>query len=214
MRFIVDRWYVVPLVAMIALYVCCMIAVSTAHIRVSHSAKGRLDRIYNLARSGNYDDIVRQGLAGQAVGDYLRQQDRLFGPVEKWEINVENNWLSEDFSGTVAVTRTRVKNSDQISGNLDQLTLALDSEQFSGDGTNWGVIKTPEQAMAAARLTIHYLDGDQVALKAERIGNMWLVTESPKNPSHPNYLVLSEHGKPLQHVREGQVTTDEYGYSD
>ncbi len=95
MRFVLDRWYVVPVFALVALYVCSMLAIVNARAiaenrtraeanKVSDRIRAQSNEVYRLAKDGNYVQIRLAGLASDSSIDYLRMQSECFGRVTNW----------------------------------------------------------------------------------------------------------------------------------
>lgn len=63
MRIIVERWYVGPIVAAVALFGCWVNSLGTATARFTDVTRATLDRVYILAGAEQYDEILREGLA-------------------------------------------------------------------------------------------------------------------------------------------------------
>jgi hypothetical protein len=209
MRFIVDRWYVVPIAAMVAIYICSMLALGNSHQRVLKRAESQVDRLYKLAQGGSYRQIVAEGLASERVAEYLQQQDRLFGPINEWNQEITAWPFATRCDGRVSVVRARAKNWDNISSMPGSgLEVGLDAATITDDEPRHGPIRNPEQALAAARHTVHQMDADLIimSLRARQVGDQWLVIEDIFGQQEPNYLVLSDKGIPLQHVKAGEVT--------
>jgi hypothetical protein len=217
MRFIVERWYVVPIGAFVALYICAMVGYTNGRAQVRKVVEAKIDRIYELAKAGDYERIHKEHLAPSSVSDYLRQQDALFGKAQIWRIEVNDEFLSDSFLGTVTVGRLGVSNTDKISGQIHGMSfLSLDAERYSGDGVERNAISSPDEAIAAARVTMHSLDPAVIGATARAVGKQWLLTERIADQTEPNYLVIASDGTPLQYVRQGEIMRPghPYGYPD
>src|SRR5437016_6603216 len=84
MRFLVHHWYIVPLAALFALYLCTLAALNTASERIQTLTTPKVALIYRLASKGDYHGLMETGLVTKEVADYLRMQTECFGPVESW----------------------------------------------------------------------------------------------------------------------------------
>src|SRR4051812_13880350 len=157
MRFIAEKWFLGPIVASFALYACWLGGEIHAKARAQEILQSRIDRLYSLAQSRDYDSISRLGLATPEAIDYLRTQESLFGRIREWEASPAS-WCSlENSSIQVNVTRDRLTEWETAAfENRDPFAISGPAVSETYDANGWSSpVATPEQAMTVARHVIH-----------------------------------------------------------
>jgi hypothetical protein len=212
MRFVVERWYVVPILSMVALFVCCLIALSGFSTRTKTVMRRDLSRIYALAAIGNFDQLRQSGLLTEESVEYLREQDRCFGPIKVWNLNrADDDVFESDSQGQVGVVRPGLRSTDRVGGGRSNvLSLSPDyplnfSEEFANRTTP---LRTPEEAKKVARAILKSSQQDFPikTFDVKRAGEYWLATVSVSKQGGfaTRYLIMSGTGKPLSYFEPSQ----------
>jgi hypothetical protein len=212
MPFIAKRWYVMPAAATVALWFCVLSAQSGVNNRGLQFEKASLGRIYGLASQGKYDDLKRTGLLADPYTKYLEDQERCFGPILEWRpLMLTNDRLS--WQARVYVRRAKLESIDSVTGlGPRDLTVGIDGRvsewtNISSDKPSSPLSK-PKDVIDFVAPELHRSVDNLKSATAERIGDLWLVTETtiddlaPIRKRHKRYLVITKSGEVIEHVRE------------
>ena len=216
MRFVVDRWYVVPIVAMVALFACSLVALSGMHSRMTRLINRNVSRIYALASAGQYDELARSGLVTDDTIQYLYQQDQCFGRIKSWKLSqAQFDIYEESREGQVWVERARLQSADRLEGSrVDSLSLVPSydlyySNEFENRTTP---LRTPDEARKIARAILKASQSDfpVKTFDVARAGEFWLATVivAKEHSFDTRYLILSKTGKPLSYFEPSSLALD------
>lgn len=237
MRTIIERWYMGPIVAAVALFGCWISSLGTATTRVADITRANLERIYGLAGKGQYDEILREGLASAESVDYLKMQDACFGrPTACRVAGVVGGSFGIPWRTVIGVDRPAITVIDVATGSDPHTArIALDANQndlqdrMPGDPQAWvnpyvtprrsvsypteRPIDSTEQATSVARTVLHQLDAAEhirAPLGVTRSGDYWVITERviTLGGLDERYLVLSQAGAVVERLRHSQGAVD------
>jgi len=211
MRFIADRWYLVPIAAIVAIYFCCIATVNGANERIAVMVPAGVKRIYTLAQQGRYDQLVQEGLMSENSAKYLREQERCFGRISEWRVvHIDNAFYSHYWTGRVYVKRKLLESADDLAGTgPHDLEVSLANSVIERDV--FGQLDTAPVKSAiqlknylAQSLQTKQDDGEPKKVTAVQIGDLWLVTEIRRTTDkqlHTRYVVVRPTGEVVEYVR-------------
>lgn len=223
MRFIVERWYLGPILALVSLYVCALLGYGVGQLRSEEIEHRTLSEIYRLAKEQRYDEILSRELAPTEAVNYFKQQDRLFGPIQSWN---DNSGPWSEGSTSVMVKRKGVEGTDiAVAENPYTFSCSLYGRHNAGAGP----VTTPEEALNAARPILYSTDSDLPfkSSKVERVGDDWLVTVylkpgilvdpvtgktrvSTSISDRVMVVISAETGDMTEHIRDGKVEGSDF----
>ncbi|HVT11348.1 MAG TPA: hypothetical protein VHE55_03705 [Fimbriimonadaceae bacterium] len=228
MRLMVDRWYVGPVCAVAALYVCLIVGSERASTRIFQISDRTIDRIYTLASRGQFDEIWKEHLTSETSVKYLRMQDQCFGRVKQWTIDHPYSGGEAAWSAIVQVQREKASLNERVDGSDPHVALialspgendqgmaivgdpkAVDSIRPSPDFTVGELepgprVSSAAEAINAVRPMIHSVDAaySPSALTVHETADFWVISEKATRGKGPEsrFFVLSKSGEHVEHV--------------
>lgn len=201
MRFISEKWVLGPLVALVAVYGVWIFGSLWADSRARDLQNARVEQVYRLAAQGQYGEILRLGLMDQESVDFMKREDRLFGPIKRYHIVMGDRWTPSQITVERVVARTP-----------ESMVLRQAGPMSFTEGTLHNRPRTPPgkpkinaaQALAVWKKMIH--EGTTAAggeATVRQVGDVWAVAYQLKPVSRwpeKRILVLSAWGDMLQDV--------------
>src|SRR5579862_3637614 len=186
MRFMIARWYIVPIAAMAALYLCSMGAVGVARSREEARVRSLVDRVYSLIQKGDFSELRRSHLVSEDGLHFLEMQDQCFGRVEGRDLAAPTTNLDRSWDGSVFVRRARLDSTERVSGpDSHSMTITLGDGQDKLAGDTYSdhgrrPVSSIDQALAIGRPIIHKTDASEKiqSITAEKTGSYWLIVEA------------------------------------
>jgi hypothetical protein len=204
---LVDRWYVGPIVAIIALMVCAAWEADRRASVGSAKFNEAVRRIYSMAMQRDFAELRKSGLLSEPSLHYLERQDSLFGPVVSW------NSAETDSGQLVRVDRRGFHSEDLVYSDAvafgqdysPSSLMVLPAEVETSD--QFVAARTKAEALAMARDYIHHHDSASMVVRkieATRKGNDWLVEERGEidGKTVKWFLTLPVKGGPIERYRD------------
>lgn len=219
MHIIVERWYLGPIIAAVALFGCVIQCERNRARLVTSLWRQNLDRVYSLARDGKFDEIRRSGLTTEATIRYLEMQDQCLGRVKSWMVSpTDPQEPGVGRTADVSVDRPRANLAEHVyCSGLHDIHIALHpTENYTPDrgtigdeeATLYGYpqskvisaagpppepIESPGEALAVARRVLHAVNPPEQIRSVSgvtRAGQFWVVKETIMTSSGQLALLL------------------------